>query len=66
MSVPRVSMRNIKECLHLKLEADLSHEKIARALQLLREVRRAHMFVATLGASNYTYTCATPGETQVD
>ena len=30
------------------------------------EVRRAHIFVAALGASNYTYACATPGETQVD
>jgi transposase len=30
------------------------------------EVRRAHIFVAVLGASNYTYACATAGETQVD
>lgn len=30
------------------------------------EVRRTHIFVAALGASNYTYACATPGETQVD
>lgn len=30
------------------------------------ELRRAHIFVAVLGASNYTYACATPGETQVD
>lgn len=66
MSVPRVAMRNIKECLRLKLEAGLSQEKIARALQLLWKVRRAHIFVTALGASNYTYTCATPGETQVD
>ena len=29
-------------------------------------LRRAHIFVAVLGASNYTYACATPGETQVD
>jgi len=30
------------------------------------ELRRAHIFVAVLGASNYTYACATLGETQVD
>ncbi len=30
--------RNIKECLRLKFEADLSHEKIARALQLSKGV----------------------------
>lgn len=30
------------------------------------EIRPAHIFVAVLGASNYTYACATAGETQVD
>ena len=30
------------------------------------EISRAHIFVAALGASNYTYACATPGEAQVD
>ena len=30
------------------------------------EMRRAHIFVAVLGASNYTYACATDRETQVD
>ncbi len=30
------------------------------------ELRRAHIFVAVLGASSYTYACATPGETQMD
>ena len=30
------------------------------------ELRRAHIFVAVLGASNYTYACATAGETQSD
>ncbi len=29
-------------------------------------LRRAHIFVAVLGASSYTYACATPGETQAD
>ncbi|MGH8190337.1 MAG: IS21 family transposase [Rhodanobacteraceae bacterium] len=30
------------------------------------ELRRAHIFVAVLGASNYTYACATEGEKQID
>jgi transposase len=30
------------------------------------EISQAHIFVAALGASNYTDACATPGETQVD
>jgi transposase len=30
------------------------------------EIRRAHIFVAVLGASNYTYACATAAETQAD
>ncbi len=38
MAAPRVAMRNIKECLRLKFEAGLSHEKIARALQLSKGV----------------------------
>lgn len=34
MAAQQIAMRNIKECLRLKFEADLSHEKIARLLQL--------------------------------
>jgi transposase len=30
------------------------------------EICRAQIFVAVLGASNYTYACATPGQTQAD
>lgn len=30
------------------------------------EIRRSHIFVAVLGASNYTYACATAAETQAD
>ncbi|QAU23073.1 IS21 family transposase [Dyella sp. M7H15-1] len=30
------------------------------------ELQRAHIFVAVLGASSFTYACATPGETQID
>jgi predicted transcriptional regulator len=38
MAAQRVTMRNIKECLRLKFEGGLSHEKIARALQLSKGV----------------------------
>jgi len=34
MPTPRVTMHKIKECLRLKLDCDLSHERIARALGL--------------------------------
>ena len=34
--------------------------------QLSGEITRAHIFVAVLGASNYTYACATARETQAD
>lgn len=39
-------MRNIKECLRLKFEADLSHEKIARALQLSKGIVRKYIKAA--------------------
>ena len=32
----------------------------------LTDGSRAHIFVAALGASSYTYACATPRETMVD
>jgi hypothetical protein len=38
MAAQRVAMRNIKECLRLKFEGGLSHEKISRALQLSKGV----------------------------
>jgi len=38
MEVQRVDIRHTKECLHLKFEAGMSHEKIARALQLSKGV----------------------------
>jgi transposase len=31
-----------------------------------RRVRQASIFAAVLGASNYTFACATPGQTQQD
>ena len=33
---------------------------------LLTDGRRAHIFVATMGASSYTFACATPRETMAD
>ena len=38
----------------------------ARAAQRWLEARQASVFVAVLGASSYTFACATPGQTQVD
>jgi len=38
MPTPRVAMRKIKECLRLKLDCDLSHERIALALGLSKGV----------------------------
>ena len=38
MPTPRVAMRKIKECLRLKLDCGLSHERIARALGLSKGV----------------------------
>ena len=38
MPTPRVAMRKIKECLRLKLDGDLSHERIALALGLSKGV----------------------------
>lgn len=51
-------MRNIKECLRLKFEADLSHEKIARALQLSKGVGSKH-----IGGARYWHRVARPGFT---
>ena len=38
MPTPRVAMRKIKECLRLKLDCDLSHERIALSLGLSKGV----------------------------
>ena len=47
MAAQRVAMRNIKECLRLKFEAGLSHEKIARALQLSKGVVSKYVLAAS-------------------
>lgn len=46
MSAQRVDMRNIKECLRLKFEGGLSHEKIAQALQLSNGVGSKYVTTA--------------------
>ena len=51
MAAPRVAMRNIKECLRLKFEAGLSHEKIARALQLSKGVVSKYIAAARVAGS---------------
>lgn len=58
MAVQRVAMRNIKECLRLKFEADLSHEKIARALQLSKGVVSKY-----IKAARYRHRVARAGST---
>ena len=46
-------MRNIKECLRLKLEAGLSHEKIARALQLSKGVVSKYVTAARVAGLDW-------------
>jgi hypothetical protein len=46
-------MRNIKECLRLKLEAGLSHEKIARALQLSKGVVSKYITAARVAGLDW-------------
>jgi len=41
MQTPRAAMRNIKECLRLKRDGDLSHERIALALGLSKALEHA-------------------------
>ncbi|EMN4569839.1 IS21 family transposase, partial [Pseudomonas aeruginosa] len=53
MAAPRVAMRNIKECLRLKLEAGLSHEKIARALQLSKGVVSKYIAAARVAGLDW-------------
>jgi transposase len=54
------SMRQI-HCAGEKLFIDFAGPTLA-----LCDGSRAHIFVAALGASSYTYACATPGETMAD
>lgn len=49
-----------------KLFADYAGDTVPIIDAATGEIRRAHIFVAVLGASNYTYACATAAETQAD
>jgi transposase len=49
-----------------KLFADFAGDTVPIVDAGSGEIRRAHIFVAVLGASNYTYACATGAETQAD
>ncbi len=49
-----------------KLFIDYAGPTVPITDQLTGEISQAHIFVAVLGASNYTYACATLKETQAD
>ena len=49
-----------------KLFIDYAGPTVPIIDQLSGEISQAHIFVAVLGASNYTYACATARETQAD
>jgi transposase len=49
-----------------KLFIDYAGPAVPLVDQLSGEITQAHIFVAVLGASNYTYACATVRETQAD
>ena len=60
-----LSMRQV----HLageRMFVDYAGQTICYADALTGEVRRAQIFVAVLGASNYTFACATRGQTSAD
>lgn len=49
-----------------KLFADYSGDTVPLIDRGTGEITQAQIFVATLGASNYTYACATKGQTKAD
>jgi transposase len=49
-----------------KLFIDYAGQTVPLIDRITGEVRPAHIFVAVLGASNYTFACATARETQAD
>ncbi len=61
----RRSMRQVHRAGE-KLYIDYAGQTVPLVNPETGEMRRAHIFVAVLGASNYTYACATDRETQVD
>lgn len=55
---PRVAMRNIKEALRLKLDCDLSHERIGRALGLSKGVLSKYVQRAQIAGLDWTVASA--------
>ena len=68
----RAFARNLKRSMRQthrageKLFADYAGDTVPVIDPATGEIHRAHIFVAVLGASNYTYACATAAETQAD
>jgi transposase len=61
----KLSMRQVHRAGE-KLFADYSSATMPLIDRATGEITQAQIFVATLGASNYTYACATKGQTKVD
>jgi len=61
----KLSMRQVHRAGE-KLFADYSGATMPLIDRATGEITQAQIFVATLGASNYTYVCATKGQTKVD
>lgn len=60
-----LSMRQVHKAGE-KLFADYSGDTVPLIDRATGEITQAQIFVATLGASNYTYACATKGQTKAD
>lgn len=61
----KLSMRQVHRAGE-KLFADYSGATMPLIDRTTGEITKAQIFVATLGASNYTYVCATAGQTKAD
>jgi len=76
-----ITMRRIRETLRLHLQAGLNYSEVGGALKISKSVvgkyillaglagvdcAVAQIFVATLGASNHAFACATPRQTTAD
>lgn len=61
MPTPRVTMRNIKELLRLKLDCGLSHERIGRALGLSKSVVSKYVARARIAGLDWPGVSVTAG-----
>ena len=64
----KTQLRSMRQ-IHLggeKLFVDYAGSTVPITCPLTGEITRAQIFVATLGASNYTFACATPRQTTAD